>query len=227
MEQAPLQIYLSALLFAPTRSVVRNQFKDRALQLVKQLPDIREDWSALLQTLEGHTDWVRAIAFTHDGKMLASASRDKTVRLWDPSTGQCLQTLEGHTDWVRAIAFTHDGKMLASASRESASLDKTVRLWDPSTGQCLQVFAGIPYVGTLSFSNDQLMLHADLPGTSHHLQQLAHALFIKETWITQHNQNLLWLPSEYRVTACTAIHDNNVALGFSSGQIIIFAFTRS
>jgi WD40 repeat protein len=173
---------------------------------------------------------VRAIAFTHDGKMLASASGDKIVQLWDPSTRQCLQTHKGHTNLVRAIAFTHDGKMLASASR-----DKTVRLWDPSIGQCLQVFAGIPYVGTLSFSNDQhlytnrgiLMLHADLPGTSHHLQQSAHALFIKETWITQHNQNLLWLPSEYRVTACTAVHDNNVALGFSSGQIIIFAFTGS
>jgi hypothetical protein len=90
------------------------------------------------------------------------------------------------------------------------------------------VLAGISNVETLSFSNDHqylytnrgiLMLHPDLPDTPSHQQKPAHVLFGKETWIT-HDQNLLWLPSEYRATACTAVHDNNVALGYPSGQII-------
>ena len=51
IELAPLQAYLSALIFAPTRSIVRNQFQDRALRWIRRLPDVQTDWNSVLQTL--------------------------------------------------------------------------------------------------------------------------------------------------------------------------------
>jgi len=76
IEQAPLQIYCSALVFVPVMSVVRKQFKDRVPRWMRRLPEVEKDWNALLQTLKGHSSGINAMAFSPDGKLLASASND-------------------------------------------------------------------------------------------------------------------------------------------------------
>src|SRR4051794_6032025 len=83
----------------------------------------------LRNTLKEHTEAVFPVAFSPDGKTLASGSLDDTIKLWDVQTGKEQATLKGHTDWVGSVAYSPDGKTLASGSN-----DKTIKLWDVARG---------------------------------------------------------------------------------------------
>ena len=98
IQEAPLQVYYGALVFAPKQSVVRHQFRREMPEGVQVKSGLDQEWGPLLQTLEGHTSTVSSVAFSAAGDRLASASLDKTVRVWDAKTGRPLHTLEGHTD---------------------------------------------------------------------------------------------------------------------------------
>ncbi len=76
-------------------------------------------------TLKGHTHMVTSVTFSPDGKRLASASADKTVKVWGTTSGQEALTLKGHTGGVLGVTLSVDGKRLASAS-----MDQTVKVWD-------------------------------------------------------------------------------------------------
>jgi WD40 repeat protein len=78
-------------------------------------------------SLKGHANGFTSMAFSPDGKTLASGSQDKTIKLWDVATRKERAALNGHTSFVYSVAFSPDGKTLASGS-----FDGTVRLWDLS-----------------------------------------------------------------------------------------------
>ncbi|KAK6389797.1 hypothetical protein LTR81_026987, partial [Elasticomyces elasticus] len=154
IETHPLQVYISALLFSPQRSIIRRWFRHEIPTWISVKPAVDEDWSACLQTLEGHSSSVDSVVFSADSSRLASASGDKTVKIWDASSGQCLRTLEGHSYWVISVVFSADSSRLASASD-----DKTVKTWDASSGQCLRTLEGhSSYVSSVVFSTDSSRL---------------------------------------------------------------------
>ncbi len=106
MNDAPLQLYSSGLVFAPYGSVIRQIFHEIIPTWIVLRPDAETNWDQCLQKLEGHSDWVNSVAFSHDSALVASASDDKMVRIWHTRTGECTHELKGHSGSVRSVAFS-------------------------------------------------------------------------------------------------------------------------
>lgn len=114
----------------------------------------RDNKPAYLRKFCGHTDYVLPVAVSHDSKLVLSGSFDKTIRLWDRTTGECLRTFPGHMKRVQSVVFSHDSKLVLSGSD-----DETIKIWDGSTGECLHSLQGhSSFVRSVAFSHDSTIL---------------------------------------------------------------------
>jgi len=102
------------------------------------------------QTWRGHTDAVWTVAIAPTAKALASGSSDRTVRLWDPTTGNDIATLSGHKGQLTCLAYSRNGALVVSASNERDD----VRVWDTETHKLVTVLNGIAGVRAVAFSAD-------------------------------------------------------------------------
>ncbi len=93
--------------------------------------------TSLLKTFEGHTNEIRSVNITPDGKIAASGSWDTTFRVWDIENGQCLMMLEGHNGGVESVSITPDVRKAVSGS-----YDKTICVWDIQRRECLKILEG-------------------------------------------------------------------------------------
>ncbi|KAJ5380537.1 G-protein beta WD- 40 repeats containing protein [Penicillium cataractarum] len=150
MANWPLQIYSSAIIFSPESSVMRRENKDKIPRWLRKLPPMEDTWTSLIQTLAGHSRDVNTVVFSPDGKQIASGSNDKTIKLWDATTGDLQRTLASHSKDVNTVVFSPDGKQIASGSD-----DKTIKLWDVTTGDLLKTLTGhSQLVCSVAFSPD-------------------------------------------------------------------------
>ncbi|GAX81312.1 hypothetical protein CEUSTIGMA_g8743.t1 [Chlamydomonas eustigma] len=111
----------------------------------------RQGWPAdmaVMQYLQGHSTAVRCVAFSFDGRQVATCSEE--TRVWDLASGQSTLTLKGHSDAIKCVTFSPDGRQLATASE-----DMTARIWDLASGQStVTLKAHASAVSSLSFSPD-------------------------------------------------------------------------
>jgi WD40 repeat protein len=196
--------------------------------------------SGYKHTLEGHTGWVVAIAFSPDSKYIASGSNDKTIKLWD-LTGQCKRTIEGHTDQITAVAFSPDGEQIASSS-----YDSTIKLWNVAEALRPPNFLERKFTrhSKLVFEREikttqvvKLMQYSQGGGTIftnvgvflvntavqvHTYRELC----VRGMWLCYGKLRLLRLAPDFEVD-CQHAHGDRIAIGLRNGRVLIFDIDRA
>lgn len=160
-----------------------------------------------LHIYKGHNNEVRDVAWSRDGTRIASGSDDKTVQVWDATTGKLIHTYSNHTSFVRAVTWSPDSKRIASGGN-----DKTVQVWDVLTGNIFFTYRGHSHwIRAIAWSPDGRYIAS---GGDDNTVQVWDALTGKLlTTFRDHTDSVLtvaWSPDSTRITS--ASDDNTVQL---------------
>lgn len=155
---------------------------------------------ACLQTLEGHIGGVIGVTFSHDSILVASASDDNTIRIWDSNNGVGLQTMESPRSSICTVTFSRDSTRLQLTLNQG----NTTIAWVTDSGAPSQ--ATQPKAFNFKRARDP--------------QRGSRGVTSDEKWLTQGSRKILWLPSEFRPD-CSAASGAMVAIGTASGKVWI------
>ncbi|KIK56870.1 hypothetical protein GYMLUDRAFT_173543, partial [Collybiopsis luxurians FD-317 M1] len=156
MVESTPHLYVSALPFLPAESILSKATQQQFHNVAKICKGQKEHWPSIQAILVGHKKCITSVAFSLDGKKIASGSLDSTVRIWDAETGNAIgKPLKEHKSSVHSVAFSPDGMKIVSGSS-----DFTVRIWDVETGNAI----GGPLLGhnnpvqSVAFSPDGMKI---------------------------------------------------------------------
>jgi WD40 repeat protein/tetratricopeptide (TPR) repeat protein len=155
----------------------------------------------------GHSNFVRSVTFSPDGKTLATSSDDKTIKLWDAATSKLLKTLSGHSNAVTSVVFSPDGKTLATGSD-----DNTIKLWNVGTGKPLKTLSGHrSFVTSVVFSPDGKTLATGSDDKTIKLWDVATSKLLKSLIRHSHSIRSVVFSPDGRILA-TGSDDNTIKL---------------
>ncbi|KAF9570379.1 hypothetical protein EC968_001880 [Mortierella alpina] len=141
------------VVFSPNSELIAYFEQSTTSEVIDGVVHVNEtEGGGYRHTLEGHTDEVTGIAYSPVGDLIASSSRDKTIRLWDVKTGVCYRILDGSDDAVECVSFSHDGRQVASGGDDGLLM----RLWDIGTGASSTISPFDPRRFTLAYGKDYI-----------------------------------------------------------------------
>jgi len=128
VQKHSMEIYQSALVWIPKKSLIRKTYVADVSRVPKVVLGLSDSWGHAELIMQNRSR-VRSVGFSQDGSRVVSGSYDKTLRIWNVTTGEMEAELKGHTGWVTSVAFSQDGSQVISGSD-----DKTTRIWNVMTG---------------------------------------------------------------------------------------------
>lgn len=190
----------------PAKQVMRKDQRKHSAERIGMEPQLQRtpkqessERFSPLRTMAGHTGAVSGVAMTPDGRRVVSASRDKTLMIWDVETGRELCKLVGHSDAVLGVTVSLDGRRVISASA-----DNTLKIWDMGTGRELHTLVGhSAYVHGVAASPGRRLVSASADKTL-------------KIWDMETGRELRTLTGHLdRVEAVAVTHDGRLAVSGS------------
>ena len=142
IQNSPLQTYVSALIFSPGDSLIKQNFQDEEPKWATIKQSTVNEWSSCIATLEGHALHVCSVAFSHDSTRLVSVSTYSGIKIWDANSGGCLVTIDdrSYKPHPVSVALSPDSTRLAGVSMYAP-----FKIWDTNSGECLVKFEDHPH----------------------------------------------------------------------------------